>query len=74
MAAARREYRAVCRHRRQAFVWNLESFWASHEREFWALLRVAPPPPVPTVEEFRGHFATVFGAFRSGELDPGLAS
>ena len=33
-----------------------------------------PLPPFPTVEEFRGHFATIFGAFCSGELDPGLAS
>ena len=61
---------AACR--RRAFVWNLETFWASHERDFWALLHVLPPPPVPSVEDFCEHFASVFGAFWSGELDPGL--
>ena len=72
VAAARRDYRDVCRRRRRTFVWNLETFRASHERDIWALLRVPPPPPVPSVEDFREHFASVFGAFRSGELDPGL--
>ena len=72
VAAARCDYRDVCCHRWRTFVWNLGTFQVSHEWDFWALLCVLPPPPVPSVEDFLEHFASVFGAFWSGELDPGL--
>ena len=47
-------------------------FQVSHEWDFWALLCVPLPPPGPSVEDFCEHFASVFGAFWSGELDPRL--
>ena len=74
IAAWRREYRAVCRHHRLAFVWHLEKFRKHHECKFWALFCPRPSLPEPSLTAFCSHFAHVFGSFRSSPMPPDLCA